>query len=133
MKKIAKSLIYTIIAVVLILSLTACFATGNQNNNDQTNSDNNSGGDKNPSADDHVHDYGEWGADTATCDLNGTQTKVCKTCGHEKTRKTPALGHDLVSFKDKAATCTEGGYTGYKECSRCDYSEGTATEKLTKS
>ena len=35
-----------------------------------------------------------------------------------------ALDHDLVNVDGKDATCTEPGYTAYKDCSRCDYIEG---------
>lgn len=34
----------------------------------------------------------------------------------------PALGHDMVHYNAKAATCTEPGYDAYDACERCGYS-----------
>ena len=57
----------------------------------------------------------------ATC----TTAQTCTVCGTELEK---ALGHNLVDVAGKDATCTESGYTAYKDCSRCDYIEGkTAT------
>ena len=53
----------------------------------------------------------------ATC----TAPKTCSAC---KLTEGSALGHKITMFDEKAATCTEAGYTAGKKCSNCDYSEG---------
>mgnify|MGYP003289775087 CR=1 FL=1 len=74
-----------------------------------------------------AHSYGDWIVDTAaTCTAAGSQHKVC-SCGHTVTEAIAALGHNLVDVAGKEATCTEDGYTAYKDCSRCDYIEGKET------
>lgn len=60
-----------------------------------------------------------------TCDEPGSFDEVvyCATCHEELSRvkKTiPALGHDLISHKAKAATCKEAGNSAYWYCKRCD-------------
>ena len=35
--------------------------------------------------------------------------------------KTNALGHNLIHYEKKEATCTEDGYEEYDVCTRCDY------------
>ena len=47
--------------------------------------------------------------------------QICTVCKIELVK---ALGHNLVDVYGKDATCTEPGYTAYKDCSRCDYIEG---------
>ena len=47
--------------------------------------------------------------------------QICTVCKIELVK---ALGHNLVDVDGKAATCTEPGYTAYKDCSRCDHIEG---------
>ncbi|MCR5781600.1 MAG: InlB B-repeat-containing protein, partial [Clostridia bacterium] len=37
--------------------------------------------------------YGNWSADTATCENAGSQYRDCGVCGHRDTRATSALGH----------------------------------------
>ncbi len=99
MKKITKILIY----LALVVAFTVCLA----------------------SCDPHVHEYGDWGEDTATCDEAGTQTRICNTCNEKQTRKTQALGHDYVEYQDREVSCTENGYSGYSKCSRCPDYKGT--------
>lgn len=112
MNKMAKVISYFALMLVVVLCLASC---------DQLLS----GGFST-----HDHEYGEWGEDTATCESDGTQTRTCKTCRKEQTRKTGALGHDLVTYRDKEPACTEPGYQNYKKCSRCDKYEGTLIEAL---
>lgn len=109
MKKTAKVLIYLALAIVTVVCLASC---------DQLASGFNT----------HQHEWGAWGEDSATCETGGSQTRVCKTCREKQTRKTSVLGHDFVSYRDKAPSCTEPGYTNYKKCSRCDAFEGTVQE-----
>ena len=56
----------------------------------------------------------------ATC----TTAQICTVCNAVLVE---ALGHNLVDVEGKSATCTEDGYTAYKDCSRCDYIEGKET------
>ena len=76
MKRITKILIYLALAVTLVLCLASC-------------EDLLSNG-----AGSHQHEYGAWGEDSATCEAEGTQTRMCKTCNAKSTRKTQPLGHD---------------------------------------
>ena len=65
-------------------------------------------------------------AKTPTCEEAGwTEEKSC-SCGEVIVRSQPeeALGHALVDVPGKDATYTEPGYKAYKDCSRCDYTEG---------
>lgn len=80
--------------------------------------------------DTHTHEYGPWSADTATCTAPGQQTKICKICNDEQTRKTKPLGHDIVDYRDCEPSCTEYGCSGYSACLRCDYSVGERFEPL---
>ncbi len=41
-----------------------------------------------------------------------------------------ALGHELVWIEAKAATCTEGGWESYRQCTRCDLNTKVTTDKL---
>ena len=64
------------------------------------------------------HYQGSWGHSYSDATCTEPQTCVCGlTTG-------TALGHNLVDVEGKDATCTEPGYTAYKDCSRCDYIEG---------
>ena len=87
------------------------------------------------------HNFGMWGQ--ATC----TQAAFCYNCysyvgeplGHDWVEATctedsycdrcgaageAASGHVLGDVEGKAATCTVDGYTAYKDCENCDYTEG---------
>ena len=62
----------------------------------------------------------------AKCEEAGSYEEVvyCTVCETELSRKTVVtdeLGHDIVEYEGKAATCTEAGWTAYETCSRCDY------------
>ena len=60
-----------------------------------------------------------------TCTAAGYTTYTCGACGDTYVADEVAkLGHDLVDVEGKDATCTEAGYTAYKDCSRCDHIEG---------
>lgn len=112
MKRITKILIYFALAVTLVLCLASC-------------EDLLSNG-----AGSHQHEYGAWGEDSATCEAEGTQTRICKICNAKSTRKTQPLGHDYVVYNDKAPSCTENGYNNYKKCSRCSKEEGSIVDML---
>ena len=63
------------------------------------------------------------------CVNNGSHEDVvyCTVCDVELSRThvtDEALGHELVDVTGKDATCTEEGYTAYKACENCDYTEG---------
>ena len=106
MKIMAKAMAYITLVLVVIFCLASCesILAGGFNT--------------------HQHEYDAWGEDTATCEKAGTQTRICKVCNEKQTRKTGALGHDYVSYRDKAPSCTEPGYTSYEKCSRCDSFKG---------
>ncbi len=110
-KRITKALLFLVLLVAI-----ACFASC-----DEILSE---------GFDTHVHSYGDWSDDTATCTEEGVQTRVCSTCNEKDTRKTNPLGHDMVKVPDKAVSCLEDGYQNYEECSRCEHSVGTKTEAL---
>ena len=62
----------------------------------------------------------------ATCTLAGITTYTATFTDpslqtQTKTVNTPALGHDLVHHNAKMPTCTEGGWSAYDTCTRCDY------------
>ena len=79
------------------------------------------------------HDYGQLiAATTATCTEDGVAAHYqCATCHlyfdadkattDPEALTTPALGHDLVHHEGQAPTCTEGGWSEYDTCTRCDY------------
>ena len=75
------------------------------------------------------HTYGEPVKEkevSATCLDDGSYDEVvyCEVCNAELSREAkviPALGHDLVHYDAKPATCTEFGWNEYDACSRCDY------------
>lgn len=48
----------------------------------------------------------------ATC----TSPQICRECGEQMGS---ALGHDMQHVNGKPATCIEGGYEEYEQCSRC--------------
>ncbi|MBQ7356604.1 MAG: hypothetical protein IJW66_04290, partial [Clostridia bacterium] len=73
------------------------------------------------------HELTDWEETIApTCTESGSKTRRCTTdgCTYTETVTIDALGHDLKDVAGKDATCTEAGYTAYKDCSRCDYIEG---------
>ena len=65
--------------------------------------------------------YGELASHTPGAAATCTAGQECTVCHAEIS---PKLGHNLVDVEGKDATCTEPGYTAYKDCSRCDYIEG---------
>ena len=73
------------------------------------------------------HSYTSQVTTAATCTAPGVKTYTCSKCGDSYTEAISALGHDLKDMPGKEATCTEDGYTAYKDCSRCDYIEGKTT------
>ena len=64
----------------------------------------------------------------AKCGIDGTKTATCPAdgCGFTETivAEGTALEHELEDVAGKDATCTEDGYTAYKDCANCDYVEG---------
>ncbi len=67
------------------------------------------------------HAYGEE-VTAPTCTEQGYTTHTCSKCGNSyKDTYTDATGHVETEIRDdKAATCTEAGYTGDKYCKACD-------------
>ena len=76
----------------------------------------------------------------ATCTAPaGVKKDYCETCGYYsklvEVEGSKALGHDLETIikgvtGGKEPTCTATG-KGYKACTRCDYTEGTAKKPIT--
>ena len=60
----------------------------------------------------------------ATCEASGlTEGKKCLDCEEILIEQEfiDALGHNLTHYNAKSPTCTEGGWSAYDTCSRCDY------------
>lgn len=99
MKKGSALIIIVIIAVFLMLVMTAC---NNQNG-------------------ECIHQYDKWSMSReATCVVEGIQLRTCQKCGYTQTEKTEALGHAIVNDKGIKATCTTDGLTDGKHCSVCN-------------
>ena len=56
----------------------------------------------------------------ATCTEYGEKRRTCANCGYYETYETPVLGHQIVTDRAVAATCTAEGLTEGKHCSRCN-------------
>ena len=67
-----------------------------------------------------VHEFEEK-VTAATCTEKGKITLVCKKCGEVSSdaKEIAATGHKTVKTGEKAATCTEDGYTGDEVCQTC--------------
>ena len=66
------------------------------------------------------HSWDEGEETTAPdCENSGLRSYSCSVCGAEKTENIPALGHEPELRNEKAASCTEPGYTGDSYCKRC--------------
>lgn len=69
-----------------------------------------------------VHAYGDPIAEAATCTTDGKTTYKCTTAGCTHEAVIPgdvAKGHTEAPIAEKAATCTDTGLTGGKQCSVC--------------
>ena len=79
------------------------------------------------------HAFGEWETvKSSTCEDNGSQKRVCKTCGYTETKDVNASGHSWEKdyTVDKEATCTEAGSKSI-HCKNCDaVKESTVIEAL---
>ena len=76
----------------------------------------------------HTHNYDEWNiVKNPDCTNDGLRERYC-SCGDRQASTIAALGHELVSFDEVAASCTENGHKEYVKCLRCDY--GTYEEIL---
>lgn len=64
----------------------------------------------------------------ATCTENGSEIRYCKNCGAEETRDILTTGHDYAEVAEKAATCTEAGYTAGVMCKVCGDIQSGCTE-----
>ncbi len=78
---------------------------------------------------DHTWDNGEVTTEP-TCTIEGEKTFTCTVCGETKMENVDALGHALIHYDGKDATCTEAGWKEYDACSRCDYTTYEAVGKL---
>ena len=67
------------------------------------------------------HDFGEWKVTTApTCTEKGVETHSCSRCDVTETRDIAVVDHDTELTNEKAASCTENGYTGDEVCKVCN-------------
>lgn len=67
----------------------------------------------------HTHSYTEKVTKKATCTEKGTKTFTCE-CGDSYTEEIPATGHNSVTDKAVAPTCTATGKTEGAHCSICN-------------
>ena len=69
----------------------------------------------------HAHEWGDWETVKEAEEFTeGLEKRVCtRDSSHTETRAIPALGHQLVRTKRKAAGCTEAGNIEYYTCSLC--------------
>lgn len=71
----------------------------------------------------HVHLYGAWQtAIYPTCMAEGEYERFC-SCGERQAVTISPTGHDYIVHEEQQATCVEVGWTEYKTCSRCDYTD----------
>ena len=67
------------------------------------------------------HDFGEWKVTTApTCTEKGVETRCCSRCDVTETRDIAVIDHNTELINEKAASCTEDGYTGDEVCKICN-------------
>ncbi|MCM1236054.1 MAG: hypothetical protein NC489_38695, partial [Ruminococcus flavefaciens] len=67
------------------------------------------------------HNYTEYVSTTATCTEGGKETYKCEWCSKTTTKSVGATGHqNTEKVNEKAATCTEAGYTGDTYCNDCE-------------
>ena len=138
MRKAFRRLAVLLFAACIIFALSSCedmLQSGSISENcEHVDSDGDGKCDK--CAITHDHTMVETVAKAASCTTAGNKAYfTCSECNNlylDAEGKTPttleatviaALGHDLVDVEEKAATCTEDGYTAHKDCSRCDYIE----------
>ena len=68
----------------------------------------------------HKHDFSSWNTSTPpSCTSQGTQIRICGSCGFTEYSQIPALGHTEVIDLEVPATCTQSGKTAGKHCSVC--------------
>ena len=86
-----------------------------------------------PDSDVHVHVFGAWSADTATCTEGGVIIRECivENCQFRQRKSTEPLGHDNETVEAKDPTFLESGWEEYTVCKRCgvksNYKELPAT------
>lgn len=121
------------LGMILLLALAMFFACGTTSGNTGSNGSDSTSNESNNSTQPHEHIVVTDEAITPTCTTPGlTEGKHCSICNEilVKQEQIPALGHDIISYDGKAATCTEAGYSAYETCSRCDYTTYTAIPTL---
>ena len=72
----------------------------------------------------HYHCWKETVYVAAMCETDGEKIFLC-ACGEQKPRTESAVGHQLVLMPEKTPTCGEDGYTEYRVCNQCNYTEKT--------
>lgn len=71
-----------------------------------------------------IHQYGDWKTKTpATCTKGGVDARTCNHCGHEETKVSNALGHNMTNWTTtQAPTCLVNGVQE-RHCTRCNHTE----------
>lgn len=68
----------------------------------------------------HEHKFSEWETSKEpTCTSDGLKIRTCK-CDTVEEDVIKATGHTVVEVEEKAATCTENGYSASSYCDVCD-------------
>lgn len=78
------------------------------------------------------HKFGDWTTETAaSCDIPGTRTRECVSCGYSESDSIPSMGHILVYLEGTAATCIETGSKDRYICQTCGLLTASESEKPT--
>ena len=78
-----------------------------------------------------AHSYSDWTVTVnPTCESEGEQIRSCGVCNKTETEAISAMGHAAILHEGRAATCTDGGWTAYETCERCDRNTRVDIEKL---
>lgn len=111
-----KRIVMMLLAVTMLLALTAC----NRKNGAQNNT-------ANPTTDAHVHDYSTKET-PATCTEKGKETFTC-ACGHTYSEEIPAIGHNWGEWIITAPALLEKDGTETRTCTVCSATDTKVTKE----
>ncbi len=75
------------------------------------------------------HQFGEWCVEKeATCEADGSRTRVCARCEGTQREAIPATGHREIPMADVPASCEYSGSIGGTYCEACSLILKNATE-----
>lgn len=108
-----------LLALVALLSLSACDNGGTADTGSETESETET---EAATVNDCKHEGFKWTtAVAATCTEKGMIQKVCRACETVlDTAETPTVAHKEVVIKGTAASCTATGLSDGKKCESCD-------------